>query len=128
MLPEQNPSFDEEFLTAIAERPNEIMKCAMYLFLGYLYGAARFAQSCRDDSNDISLPWSRKEDEDDRHFAYRCMMQAHRMMKSTQPKRGVYVKIWNRKSLKFNNIIVTLHIQHFKPLPCGAYIFVVPNT
>jgi hypothetical protein len=37
---------DGEFLTAIAEMPNEILKCAMYLFLCYLDGATQFAQSC----------------------------------------------------------------------------------
>lgn len=80
---------DGEFLTAIAERPNEILKCAMYLFLGYLDGATQFAQSCGGGGSDTSLPWGRKDDEDDRRFAYRCMMQAHRMMKPSQPKRGV---------------------------------------
>lgn len=32
-------------MTAIAEQPNEILKCAMYLFLGYLDGATQFARS-----------------------------------------------------------------------------------
>lgn len=36
-------NLDGEFLTAIAEQPNEILKCAMYLFLGYLDGASQFA-------------------------------------------------------------------------------------
>lgn len=80
---------DGEFLTAIAERPYEILKCAMYLFLGYLDGATQFAQSCGGGCGDNSLPCGRKDDEDDRRFAYRCMMQAHRMMKPSQPKRGV---------------------------------------
>ena len=80
---------DGDFLTAIAEQPNEILKCAMYLFLGYLNGASQFAQSCGGGGGDSSLPWGRKEDEDDRRFAYRCMMQAHRMMKPSQPKRGI---------------------------------------
>lgn len=62
---------DGEFLTAIAEQPNEILKCAMYLFLGYLDGATQFAQSCGGGGGDNSLPWGRKEYEDDR------MMQAH---------------------------------------------------
>lgn len=31
-----------EFLTAIAEQPNEILKCAMYLFLGYLDDATQY--------------------------------------------------------------------------------------
>lgn len=78
-----------DFLTAIAEQPNEILKCAMYLFLGYLDGATQFAQSCGCGGCDSSLPWGRKEDEDDRCFAYRCMMQAHKMLKPAQPKRGM---------------------------------------
>ena len=65
---------DGEFLTAIAEQPNELLKCAMYLFLGYLDGATQFAQSCGGGGGDTSLPWGRKDDEDDRRFAYRCMM------------------------------------------------------
>ncbi|MCD8235741.1 MAG: hypothetical protein LUD00_03610 [Prevotellaceae bacterium] len=68
---------------------DEILKCAMYLFMGYLDGATRFAQSCGGGGSDSSLPWGRKDNEDDRRFAYRCMMQAHRMMKPTSQKRGI---------------------------------------
>ena len=89
MLPEHKAGVDGDFLTAIAEQPNEILKCAMYLFLGYLDGATQYAQSCGDGGSDTSLPWGRKEDEDDRRFAYRCMMQAHKMLKLAQPKRGI---------------------------------------
>lgn len=87
MPSELKSDLDGEFLTAIAEQPNEILKCAMYLFLGYLDGATQFAQSCGGGGGDTSLPWGRKEDEDDRRFAYRCMMQAHKMLKPSQPKR-----------------------------------------
>lgn len=89
MPSEQKADLDGEFLAAIAEQPNEILKCAMYLFLGYLDGASQFAQSCGGGGSDTSLPWSRKEDEDDRRFAYRCMMQAHKMLKPSQLKLGV---------------------------------------
>ena len=89
MPPEQNAELDGEFLTSIVEQPNEILKCAMYLFLGYLDGATRFAQSCGGGGSDTSLPWGRKDDEDDHRFAYRCMMQAHRMMKPPQQKRSM---------------------------------------
>ena len=89
MPSELKADLDGEFLTAIAERPNEILKCAMYLFLGYLDGATQFAQSCGGGGGDNSLPWGRKEDEDDRRFAYRCMMQAHKMLKPSQPKRSI---------------------------------------
>lgn len=61
----------------------------MYLFLGYLYGATQFARSCGDGGNDTSLPWGRNPVEYDRRFTYRCMMQAHRMMKPAQPKRSI---------------------------------------
>ena len=86
---ELKADIDGDFLTAIAEQPNEILKCAMYLFLGYLDGATQFAQSCGGGGSDTSLPWGRKNDEDDRRFAYRCMMQAHKMLKPSQPKRGM---------------------------------------
>lgn len=89
MPQEQNAEFDGEFLMAIAKQPNEILKCAMYLFMGYLDGATQFARSCGGGGSDNSLPWGRKDDEDDRRFAYRCMMQAHRMMKPSQQKHGM---------------------------------------
>ena len=39
---EQKADLDGEFLTPIAEQPNEILKGAMYLFLGNLDGATQF--------------------------------------------------------------------------------------
>jgi len=89
MPSELKADIDADFLTAIAEQPNEILKCAMYLFLGYLDGASQFAQSCGGGGTSSNLPWGRNPDEDDRRFAYRCMMQAHKMMKTSQPKRGI---------------------------------------
>lgn len=74
MPSELKADLDGEFLTAIAEQPNEILKCEMYLFLGYLDGATQFAQSCGGGGGDSSLPWGRNQDEDVRRFAYRCMM------------------------------------------------------
>ena len=89
MPSELKADIDSDFLTAIAEQPNEILKCAMYLFLGYLNNATQFAQSCGGGGSSSDLPWGRKDDEDDRRFAYRCMMQAHRMPELFQSKRGV---------------------------------------
>ncbi len=42
MPSEQRADIDGDFLTAIAEQPNEILKCAMYLCLGYLDGATQY--------------------------------------------------------------------------------------
>ncbi len=89
MSTEHKADLDGEFLSAIAERPNEILKCAMYLFLGYLDRATQFAQSCGGGGTSSDLPWGRNPNEDDRRFAYRCMMQAHKMLKPTQPKRWI---------------------------------------
>lgn len=89
MPSELKPDIDGDFLTAIAEHPNEILKCAMYLFLGYLYGATQFAQSCGGSGTSSDLLWGRNPDEDDRRFAYRCMMQAHKMLKPAQSKRSM---------------------------------------
>lgn len=89
MPSEQKADLDGEFLTAIAEQPNEILKCAMYLFLGYLDGATQFAHSCGGGGTSSDLPWGRNPDEDNRRFAYRCMMQAHKMLKPTQQKHGI---------------------------------------
>ena len=89
MPSELKANVDGEFLTAIAEQPNEILKCAMYLFLGYFDGATQFAQSCGGGGTSSDLPWGRNPNEDDRRFAYRCMMQAHKMLKPTQPKRNI---------------------------------------
>lgn len=51
-LPDAIPSelradIDGDFLTAIAEQPNEMLKCAMHLFLGNVDGASRFARVMR---------------------------------------------------------------------------------
>lgn len=46
MPSELKADLDGEFLTEIAEQPNDIIKCAIYLFLGYLDSATQFARSC----------------------------------------------------------------------------------
>lgn len=88
MTPEQKAEFDREFLMAMAEKPNEILKCAMYLFVGYHDGASQFAQTCGGGGSSSDLPWGRNPDEDDRRFAYRCMMQAHKMLRPSAPRRN----------------------------------------
>ena len=89
MPPALKAEFDGEFLTAIAEQPNEIIKCAMYLFFGYHDGSTRFPRTCGGGGTSSDLSWGRNPDEDDRRFAYRCMMQAHKMLRPTAPKRGM---------------------------------------
>lgn len=89
MSPEQKSAFDDEFLMALAEKPGDILKCAMFLFAGYLDGAIQFAKGSGGGGSGSDLPWGRDPREDDRHFAYRCMMKAHKMLRpaSKQVKR-----------------------------------------
>ena len=90
MSPEQKEAFDDEFLTALAEKPSELLKCAMYLFVGYVDGAIQFAKGSGGGGGGSDLPWGRDPKEDDRHFAYRCMMRAHKLMRpaTKQVKRN----------------------------------------
>lgn len=76
-------------LVELAERSSEILICAMYLFCGYIDGAIQFSQSCGGGgTSDSDLPWGGKENEDDRHFAYRCMVHAANMTRQSN-KRGI---------------------------------------
>ena len=74
-------------LPGVARHSHEILKSVMCQPLDHPDGATQFARSCRGGGCDTSLPWNRKED--DRRFAYRNMMQARKMLKPSQPKRGV---------------------------------------
>ncbi len=88
LTPEQKATFGNDFLVHLAERPAEILKCAMYLFGGYIDGAIQFAKGSGGGGGSSSdLKWGRDPDEDDRRFAFRCMVQAHRMMKPAQGKQ-----------------------------------------
>ena len=88
LSPEQKVAFGNDFLVHLAEKPAEILKCAMYLFAGYLDGAIQFAKGSGGGGGSTSdLKWGRDPDEDDRKFAFRCMVQAHRMMKPAPSKQ-----------------------------------------
>ena len=86
---EDQSLFDDTLLKDVAERGEDIFKCAIYLFANYVDLATTFAESHGGGGGDNDLPWGRKEDEDDRAWARRCLMQASRMMK---PKGGKGVR------------------------------------
>ena len=73
--------FDGTLLKEVAERGEDIFKCAIYLFANYVDLATTFAESHGGGGGGSDLPWGRNEDEDDRAWARRCLMQASRMMK-----------------------------------------------
>lgn len=80
--------FNDTLLKDAAERGEDIFKCAIYLFANYVDLATTFAES-HGGGGGSDLPWGRNEDEDDRAWARRCLMQASRMMK---PKGGKSVR------------------------------------
>lgn len=90
----------------------------MYLFLGYFDGASQFAQSCGGGGSSSDLPWGRNPDEDDRRFAYRCMMQAHKMLKPTQPKRGICEDV---KIFVVNGYILTIYLLILRLQAIGSH-------
>ena len=88
--PEQRDAFGRPFMCHLAEKPGEILQCAMWLFAGYVDGAIQFAETHGGGGEmGTDLRWGRAPDEDDQHFAYRCMVQAHKLMKPVkQQSRG----------------------------------------
>lgn len=73
--------FDGSLIKDMAERGEDIFKCAIYLFANYVDLATTFAEGHGGGGGGSDLPWGRKEDEDDREWARRCLQRAHRMMK-----------------------------------------------
>ena len=64
---------------------------AMLLFAGYIDAATSLSESCGGGGG--SAPesgWGKKEDEDERAFARRCLQMAHSMCKPKSIKRGYH--------------------------------------
>lgn len=74
-------SLDVSLLQDMAERGEDIIKCATFLYANLVDQATNFAKGHGGGGGGSDLPWGRKDDEDDRAWARRCLMMAHRMMK-----------------------------------------------
>ena len=88
-LGEAGSAFDNTLLGDLAERGEEILKCAGLLFAGYVDGATTFAEGHGGGGGGSGLPWGRKDDEDDLLWARRCLFRAAKMMR---PSGGKSVK------------------------------------
>jgi len=80
-------TLDGSLLMDVAERSEEIIRCAMYLFAGYVDQATTFAQGHGGGGSGPKSGWGRDPDDDDRKWARRCMAMAARMMKSPNGKK-----------------------------------------
>lgn len=80
-------NFNGTMLADMAADGENIMTCALFLYGGMLDDATTFAKGHGGGGGHSDLPWGREEDEDDRDWARRCMMMAHRIMKPSGARR-----------------------------------------
>lgn len=64
---------------------------AMLLFAGYIDAATSMSESCGGGGGSVpESGWGKKDDEDERMFARRCLQMAHSMLKPKSIKRGYH--------------------------------------
>ena len=78
--------FEGTLLMDIAEHGQAIMTVAAALFLGYVDQATEFAQT-HGGGGGSGSDWGKKDGEDDRQWARRCLAEAAKMMKSNGRNR-----------------------------------------
>ena len=68
-----------------------IAHTAMLLFAGYIDAATSMSESCGGGGGSApESDWGKKDDEDERMFARRCLLMAHSMYKPKSVKRGFH--------------------------------------
>ena len=82
-------SLDGSFIRDLTEHGDSLLKCAAMLFVGYVDGATTIAKNCGGGGASSDLPWGRDNDDDDRKWAMKCLVQASKMMR---PSTGKSVK------------------------------------
>lgn len=78
--PEVKTALDNTLAKEFALRFTEIVRCAMLLSVGLVDQATTFAEGHGGGGGNSQMPWGRKDDEDDRKWLMRCLMQGARMM------------------------------------------------
>ena len=74
--------------TATVEK---VAHTAMLLFAGYIDAATSLSESCGGGGGSVpESGWGKKDDEDERAFARRCLLMAHSMYKPKTVKRGFH--------------------------------------
>ena len=63
---------------------------AMLLFVGYIDAATSMSESCGGGGSAPESGWGKKDDEDERASARRCLQMAHSMYKPKSVKRGFH--------------------------------------
>lgn len=74
--------------TAIVEN---VAHTAMLLFVDYIDAATSMSESCGGGGGSaLESSWGKKDDEDERQYARRCLQMAHSMCKPKSVKRGFH--------------------------------------
>lgn len=86
-FPQVQTALDRTLAKEFALRFNDIVRCAILLSVGLVDQATTFAEGHGGGGSD--MPWGRKDDEDERMWLMRCLMQGARMMhpRSSQQKK-----------------------------------------
>ena len=63
---------------------------AMLLFAGYIDAATSMSESCGGGGSSPESDWGKKDDEDERQFARRCLKMAHSICKPKPRQRGYH--------------------------------------
>ena len=63
---------------------------AMLLFAGYIDAATSMSESCGGGGSIPESGWGKKDDEDERAYARRCLQMAHSMYKPKSVKRSFH--------------------------------------
>ena len=68
-----------------------VVHTAMLLFAGYIDAATSMSESCGGGGGSSpESDWGKRDDEDERAFARRCLLMAHSMYKPKTVKRGFH--------------------------------------
>jgi hypothetical protein len=68
----------------------KVAHTAMLLFAGYIDAATSMSESCGGCGSAPESDWSKKDDEDERTYARRCLNMAHSMCKPKAKYRGYH--------------------------------------
>ena len=77
---EVQQALDKTLAKEFAMRFSGIIGCAILLSVGLVDQATTFAEGHGGGGGGSDMPWGRREDEDERKWLMRCLMQGARMM------------------------------------------------
>ena len=84
------PNLVKDIFLNEAQVPEDNDTTAMLLFVGYIDAATSMSESCGGGSSSPESDWGKRDDEDERAFARRCLQMAHSMYKPKPRQRSFH--------------------------------------